>query len=82
MHGVKYLEERFLDQGDIKRSTSIFDTFTWLTGSALEDYGVNEVVALAEHFKNNFYRQTRMKIVCKLSIMSGMNLNSSVLSEM
>jgi hypothetical protein len=37
MHGVKYLEERFFNQGDIKRSTAIFDSFTWPTVSALED---------------------------------------------
>jgi hypothetical protein len=51
VHGVKYLEERFFNQRVIERSTTIFDTFTWPTGSALEDYGVNEVVALAEHLK-------------------------------
>jgi hypothetical protein len=51
MHGVKCLEERFWNQGVIERSTTIFDTFVWPTGSAPEDYGVNEVVALAEHFK-------------------------------
>jgi hypothetical protein len=46
VHGFKYLEERFLNQGVIERSTTVFDTFTWPTGS-----GVSEVVALAEHFK-------------------------------
>jgi hypothetical protein len=55
VHGVKYLEERFFNQGVIERSTTIFDTLTWPTGSALEDYGVSEVVALAEHFKKTTF---------------------------
>jgi hypothetical protein len=50
-HGVKCLEEQFLNQGVIEISTTIFDTFAWPIGSALKDYGVNDVVALAEHFK-------------------------------
>jgi hypothetical protein len=44
-------ENDFFNQGVIERSTTIFDTFTWPTGSALEDYGVNEVLAVDEHFK-------------------------------
>jgi hypothetical protein len=40
VHGVKYLEEQFLNQAVIERFTTIFDSFAWPTGSALEDYGV------------------------------------------
>jgi hypothetical protein len=55
VHEVKYLEKRFLNQGVIERSTTIVDTFVWPTGSVLEDYAVNEVVALAEHFKKTTF---------------------------
>jgi hypothetical protein len=33
IHGGKYLEERFLDQGVSRRATVIFYNFAWPTGS-------------------------------------------------
>ncbi|XP_040177111.1 zinc finger protein 862-like [Rana temporaria] len=50
-HGAKYLEERFLIQRNIERSTAVFDTFAWPSGKALQDYGVDDITALAQHFQ-------------------------------
>jgi hypothetical protein len=51
LQAVKYLEEKFLDQGNIERCTTVSDTFAWPTGITLEDYNVIEVTTLVEHFK-------------------------------
>jgi hypothetical protein len=47
---VRYLEERFLHQRNTEKYTKVFYTFAWSTGSTLEDFGVNEILPLAQHF--------------------------------
>jgi hypothetical protein len=44
------LEERFLHQGDIEWSTTVFGTFAWPVGSTLEDFGISEILKLPQHF--------------------------------
>jgi hypothetical protein len=63
-HAVRYLEERFLHQGNIEKSITVFGTFAWPTGSTLEDPSISEVLTLAEHF-NQQLSTPNMNDECK-----------------
>jgi hypothetical protein len=50
--GVKYLCERFLNSEDrIEMYTKVYDTFTWPTGMELQNFGVEKVKLLVQHFQ-------------------------------
>jgi hypothetical protein len=50
--GAKYLCARFFDNEDgIEVCTKVFDTFTWPTGMELQNFGVEEIKSLAQHFQ-------------------------------
>jgi hypothetical protein len=46
-HAVRYLEERFFQQGNNERTTTVSYTSAWPTGSTLEDFNVNKILTLA-----------------------------------
>jgi hypothetical protein len=53
--GVKYLRERFLNNEDsTEMCTEVFDTFTWPTGMELQNFGVEEIKSLVQHFQVQF----------------------------
>jgi hypothetical protein len=41
------MEERFVHQRNNERTTTVFDTFVYPSGSTLKDTGVNEILTLA-----------------------------------
>jgi hypothetical protein len=50
--GVKYLLERSLNNDDsTEMCTKVFDTFIWLTGMELQNFGVQEIKLNVQHFQ-------------------------------
>ncbi|XP_053158033.1 zinc finger protein 862-like isoform X2 [Hemicordylus capensis] len=52
--GIQFLQTRFADNASrITSSVSIFDTFSWPKGEALQAYGNKELETLTTYFKNH-----------------------------
>ncbi|XP_053544659.1 zinc finger protein 862 isoform X2 [Bombina bombina] len=48
---VQNFEEQFLNQTEVEKCISVFDTAAWPTENSLAEYGVSEITTLAQHFQ-------------------------------
>lgn len=52
--GIQYLKDRFTNKetDNVAQATKVFDTLSWPTGTALQDYGNEDLKILLNHFKS------------------------------